>query len=927
MPFDQPTRNRLARFVGDARSLLSEEFTRQLQHEYGMDPASGDVADLLKLGHLDDARRETARILRATLAHYLAGAPKADKKARQETLARIVREQAYTVLNRLAALRMAEARGLLIESVARGYQSRGFQLYAHLAGPALGETGAAYRSFLFSLFDELAVELPALFDRFSPQGRLFPRETALLRLLDLLNAPDLEALWGEDETLGWIYQYFNSSEERRQMRAESQAPRNSRELAVRNQFFTPRYVVEFLTDNTLGRIWYEMTQGRTALAETCRYLVRRPNEVFLAEGEENGEWLMGNGERLMGNGEGGEALSQEELLRQPVYIPYRALKDPRDFKMLDSACGSMHFGLYSFDLYEIIYAEAWDLEGTLGASAFLRSKGLKPLRETYADKDALRRDVPRLIIEHNIHGIDIDPRAVQIAGLSLWLRAQRSWQAQGVKPQDRPRIQRSNIVCAEPMPGDQALLEEFLAGLRADRLEGLIRRVLSVPATQQVRATERMADALCDLVRVVWDEMKLAGEAGSLLKIEETLANAVRAAEAEWSERMPLFRVVEFGLTGEADRVRYPRGVPGQESADFWAKAEALVLAALHDYAEQAQNGAGYQRRLFAADAARGFAFVDVCRKDYDIVLMNPPFGLATETVFERLRRESPETFVELYASFVRRANTLCKSGFIGAISSRGFFSMTRLTPWRTKDFVARVLLAFDLGLEVMDNAFVRSCAYVLAGDTENTPVLILDAGSDQDRALIGQAPNWVSVTAIGTGRLFVRLRRHFQAIPEAKFVYRAGPEIVSLFQRCPSFEGSGGEVRTGLTTFDDERFLRLLWEVSAEFTGQAQKWHFFSKGGDYAKFYTDVHLMVNRANDGRELAAENQNRNGQVAQSRQGSIYYYRSGLTFTSRSGLGISVRALPAGCVISHNAPSIYDSAEKTLPNGVLSARQWS
>ena len=70
------------------------------------------------------------------------------------------------------------------------------------------------------------------------------------------------------------------------MRADSPAPRNSRELAVRNQFFTPRYVVEFLTDNTLGRLWYEMTQGRTALTDQCRYLVRRPNEIFLQPGEE-----------------------------------------------------------------------------------------------------------------------------------------------------------------------------------------------------------------------------------------------------------------------------------------------------------------------------------------------------------------------------------------------------------------------------------------------------------------------------------------------------------------------------------------------------------------------------------------------------------------------------------------------------------------
>ena len=72
-------------------------------------------------------------------------------------------------------------------------------------------------------------------------------QDALLALLELINHPEIESLWAEDETIGWIYQYFNSQEERRQMRAASAAPRNSRELAVRNQFFTPRYVVEFLS--------------------------------------------------------------------------------------------------------------------------------------------------------------------------------------------------------------------------------------------------------------------------------------------------------------------------------------------------------------------------------------------------------------------------------------------------------------------------------------------------------------------------------------------------------------------------------------------------------------------------------------------------------------------------------------------------------
>ena len=56
---------------------------------------------------------------------------------------------------------------------------------------------------------------------------------------------------------------------------------DSIELAFRNQFFTPRYVVEFLTNNTLGRIWYEMRKGDAKLKDQCRYMVRRPNEIFL----------------------------------------------------------------------------------------------------------------------------------------------------------------------------------------------------------------------------------------------------------------------------------------------------------------------------------------------------------------------------------------------------------------------------------------------------------------------------------------------------------------------------------------------------------------------------------------------------------------------------------------------------------------------
>src|SRR5208282_5076696 len=151
----------------------------------------------------------------------------------------------------------------------------------------------AYRHFLDWLGGLLSDEIGVLFNPNDPANRLYPRQKTLDEVLDLLNGGGIKPeeteireewpkIWSQDETIGWVYQYFTPKELRDQARKESAAPRNSYELAFRNQFFTPRYVVEFLTDNTLGRIWYEMRQGRTQLADQCRYLVRQPDEVFLA---------------------------------------------------------------------------------------------------------------------------------------------------------------------------------------------------------------------------------------------------------------------------------------------------------------------------------------------------------------------------------------------------------------------------------------------------------------------------------------------------------------------------------------------------------------------------------------------------------------------------------------------------------------------
>ena len=625
MAFDQSTRNRLQRFVNDARKVQEEEFTRQLQNDYGLDPTSGTITPLENLRHLNDAQRETARILRDTLAHYCAS-QEADA---QRGLERIVREQAFTVLNRLAALRMAEARGLLIESVGNGYQAKGFQLYARLASTGLGETGDAYRVYLFSVFDELAQDLPGLFDRYSPQGRLFPREASLLQLLTLINDAEIEPLWAEDETIGWIYQYFNSKEERKAMRDASQAPRNSRELAVRNQFFTPRYVVEFLVDNTLGRLWFNATGGKSALAGRCQYLLVKPDE-------------------------------------QPVASS--RLRDPRTLKLLDPACGSMHFGLYAFDLFLEIYREAWDWEqehgpGSLDIST-QPSAYFKPLNQTYADQVTFLRDVPRLIIEHNIYGVDIDPRAAQIASLALWLRAQRAWHAEDVKAKDRPLIGRGHVVAAIAPPAERELRQQFVGDL--DHLDA-------------------------ELFEKTLQLLKGLPELGVLLQIERELPSLIRQV---FGEHGSLFKAADM---------------------EQWQKAEARLRVALAEFAQAAKST--YQGRLFAQDALQGLRLIDLAREVFDVVVMNPPFGALATNTKDRLARAYPRSKNDLLAIMVERGLELLRAGGrIGAITSRTCFFLSSYQKWREEIVlgIAKPEVMADLGHGVMDDAMVEAAAYVL---------------------------------------------------------------------------------------------------------------------------------------------------------------------------------------------------------------------
>ena len=231
---DQTIRNKLRSVVTQCRKLLEEAVRQVLQGQFGIyETGKKDevhVEDEGRMKNFSDEDKCYRRDIQAHLGHIEALGYKA-----KDALAQLVREIAFTHLNRLCAYKMMEARAVWIggkpfrEAVSRGMKSQGFLFYLadHPEDKTLFDTGhqdVAYRHFLGWLGANLSEEIGVLFSPTDPANRLFPPQRVLDDVLALLNSDDLKDIWAVDETIGWVYQYFTPKELRDQVRKESAAP-------------------------------------------------------------------------------------------------------------------------------------------------------------------------------------------------------------------------------------------------------------------------------------------------------------------------------------------------------------------------------------------------------------------------------------------------------------------------------------------------------------------------------------------------------------------------------------------------------------------------------------------------------------------------------------------------------------------------------
>lgn len=146
-----------------------------------------------------------------------------------------------------------------------------------------------------------------------------------------------------------------------------------------------------------------------------------------------------------------------------------------------------------------------------------------------------------------------------------------------------------------------------------------------------------------------------------------------------------------------------------------------------------------------------------------------------------------------------------------------------------------------------------------------------------------------------------------FDAVPGKPFAYWVSDAVRNVFKELNSLEAGERTARQGLTTAEDFRFVRAWWETLGS------SWFGFAKGGAFSRFYADVYLLANWADDGAEIKAGICRRypylNGNAEFVAKNPQYYLRPGLTWPRRTQGGLSMRAMPTGCIFADKGPAAF------------------
>ena len=457
--------------------------------------------------------------------------------------------------------------------------------------------------------------------------------------------------------------------------------------------------------------------------------------------------------------------------------------------------------------------------------------------------------VPALILEHNLFGADIDRRAVQIAALALYLKG-----CERAGTDFRPR-QLNLVACDIAIPPDPP--DDFLASLDEPELK--------------------------ELARSLWTGLAGIRTFGSLLHPERAV-----------NETFAMLKSKSKGTLWETET--------------DWGARRKHFIAELRTAFTGAANETDLSQHLFGEEASRGLTALEVLGGRYDVVVTNPPYqGAASlpESTRKLLVEEYAAGKRDLYAAFILRCRQFAReAGRVGMVTQQSWMLQSSFEALR-EDLVATTTIATVAHLgsrafEEISGEVVNTAAFVFV---TTPPIETSDLVGYRLIAYRTAAEKAGALTrgVSGADRSIVHTvrQRRLKSITGSPLLYSVTDTLLSVLgseKRLASL----APVKEGITTADNDRFVRYFWEV--EKSGSLP----LTKGGGYGKWYGQNHWVLDWTDGERPLR-----------QSRTATLrnldYWRRPGWTYTQMAGGALGVRMLLPGTALEHKGPAVLSSRE--------------
>ena len=682
---------------------------------------------------------------------------------------KLLEELSFTLFNRIAGIKVIEANHLQPEVItcraSHAGRSFGHKLWLEQNPDKRNLPLEGLKEYIRYAFEQLSDKIQLysvnyLYD-------LLPETYDLKEIINEFNKIE-EKDWQSDDIMGWLYESYN--------RKKRESFKNSNEkieynwVSVTSQIYTPRWVVEFILNNSLGKLWMEMYP-----------------ESKLKE--------------------------HHDIANIPEKATIK-IKPVKEIKVIDPAVGSGNFLLYAFNLFYEMYIE----EGK------------------YA-----KEDIPLLIIENNLYGIDLDDRAVQIAQLGLYIKA--------LKKNKNIKIANINIVSSD------FYLPEYA------KIEKLFNELIKGPET-------------INLLKEIWEDLRVAHKFGSLIRIEEKIEDIITKLKSSGQ-----------GILWVSNELT------------FWDEWKAKVFRKIREALQKYSKNNNGNIKFFKTKTQDSMLFAEIISNKYDVAVTNPPYtdsgsyGKELKIFIEKNYKKPLSFYSNLYAVFLKRCSELInENGKIGMIHPLTFMyikSYEDIRKYILNNFHINIFVEYGLS-DLFGSIMVDPAFYILEKNIYKNETLFISMNqytrtpeeNFKEEYTKNALKNYIEEK--NDKNLYLLDQSKLKIIESYPFVYWISDNIRKLFNIDPLEKYY--DISEGLKTAKNIKYLRYYWEIK----NSKYKWQMYSKGGEYNKWWGNIWLSIHLDKKYYDIRQEKN-------YSFSGEKNYLKRGMVCSSVSTKGASFRII--------------------------------